>query len=296
MAAIPDIPEWAEPTVDAFLGRRGAGGLSPHTVEAYRRDLAQFFAFCHRAGVEDFGSVDRRLVRRYLAYLNTLGYAPRSVGRKASVVRSFYSDGVRREQWSANPAAEVARPKRPTTLPHAVPERVVRSILDGLDGTDPVSLRDRAILEVLYAGGVRVSELVGLTVDDVGETDMLKVMGKGSRERVVPLGVPAQQALKRYIEAGRPVLAGGHAANALWIGVRGGPLDTRGVRRVVRARAGTFPHAFRHSFATHLLEHGADLRVVQELLGHIDLATTQIYTAVTREHLRATYELSHPRA
>src|SRR5690606_12141930 len=145
------------------------------------------------------------------------------------------------------------------------------------------------------ATGLRISELISLTVDDV-RSGTLTVVGKGGKTRVVPVGAPAREALKRYLESGRSELAGPDAGKLLWVGLRGRPMDTRGARRVVARRAATFPHALRHSFATHLLEGGADLRTVQDLLGHTDLATTQIYTAVSRRHLKETYERSHPRA
>jgi integrase/recombinase XerC len=157
-------------------------------------------------------------------------------------------------------------------------------------------LRDRALLEFLYATGVRVSELADLRIGNVHDQEFVRISGKGSRQRAVPLGRPAREAVGRYLAAGRPRLAGPASGDSLWVGVRGGPMGARTIRRVVRNRAATFPHAFRHSFATHLLEGGADLRAVQELLGHVELATTQIYTAVTRDHLKATYERSHPRA
>jgi integrase/recombinase XerC len=168
-------------------------------------------------------------------------------------------------------------------------------MLDALSGQSPLDLRDRALLEVLYATGLRVSELASLTVTDVARDDFLRVLGKGNKERAVPLSRPARRALRRYLDDGRPHLAKAEAGAALWVGTRGGALDARGVRRVVRNRLGTFPHALRHSFATHLLEGGADLRAVQELLGHVELATTQLYTSVTRQHLKATYERTHPR-
>jgi integrase/recombinase XerC len=167
--------------------------------------------------------------------------------------------------------------------------------IESIDTSDPIGLRDAAIIELLYATGLRVSELATLTLDDVG-ADLISVVGKGGKGRRVPVGKPAQTALERYLEHGRPQLATKSAGNDLWVGLRGGPLGSRGVRRVVARRVATFPHALRHSFATHLLEGGADLRAVQDLLGHTDLATTQIYTAVTREHLRGTYDRSHPRA
>jgi len=271
-------------------------GLSQHTIDAYGRDLGQFTTMCHRLGVERLGDVDRRSVRRFLSQLTTRGYSQRSVARKASAVRAFLEDAARRSMIPANPAAGVPQPKRPGTLPKAIPEPTLRRFLDGLDGTRPVDLRDRALLEVLYGTGLRVSEVAGMTVEDIRDGEFVTVRGKGSKERAVPIGGQAMRATTTYVESGRISLIGPDAGNALWVGVRGGPLDARGIRRVVRQRLGTFPHALRHSYATHLLEGGADLRAVQELLGHSELATTQIYTAVTREHLRKTYERSHPRA
>ncbi|MDP3983905.1 MAG: tyrosine-type recombinase/integrase, partial [Acidimicrobiia bacterium] len=194
-----------------------------------------------------------------------------------------------------NPAAEVGRSKLPERLPRALPSRTVAALLDAVSGDTPVDLRDRAILETLYGTGLRVSELASLQVGD-GTGDMVTVTGKGGRRRAVPLGGAARRALTAYLAKGRPALAKPLAGDALWVGERGGALDPRGIRRVVRERAATFPHALRHSFATHLLEGGADLRAVQEMLGHRDLATTQIYTAVTRHHLRNTYDHTHPRA
>ncbi len=297
MAPIPDVPSWAAPHLDDYLRRlRDERRLSPHTVAAYRRDLAQFLAFVDRAGARSLGDVERRTVRRFLAHLDTRNYARRSIGRKASAARAFLADAARRGLIAANPAAGVPQPKRPRTLPRTVPARSLSALLDGISGTDPEDVRDRALLELLYGTGVRVSEAAGLSVDDFRDFQLLKVVGKGGKERVVPLGRSARDALRAYLEYSRPALAKAGAGRAMWVGKRGGPMDTRGIRRVVRRRAGTFPHALRHAFATHLLENGADLRTVQELLGHVELGTTQIYTAVTREHLRSTYERSHPRA
>ncbi len=269
--------------------------MSPHTIDAYRRDLCQFFDFASRAGVVSLDSVDRRLIRSWLAQLDTRGYARTSVARKSSSVRAFYADGLRRDLVESNPAAALHRPKTPGRLPQALRPAAVATVLDGLIGDDPVDLRDRALLEVLYATGMRVSEAAALTVTAVRDREHLRTRGKGGRDRIVPLGTPAQRALDAWIVRGRPHLLA-TPTDDLWIGVRGGTLDTRGIRRIVRFRFGTHPHAIRHSFATHMLEGGADLRVVQELLGHVDLATTQIYTHVTRDHLRRTYERSHPRA
>jgi site-specific recombinase XerD len=270
-------------------------GLSPHTVAAYERDLGQFAEFCERLGAVDVADVKRRTIRRYMAQLTTRGYSRRSVARKVSAIRSFFTDAARRELVAANPAEGVRQPKRPRSLPKALPSRGLAEMLDNLPGKEPADLRDRAILEVLYASGLRVSELASMQVNDV-DGEMLRVLGKGQKTRVVPINASARTAVARYLAEGRPKLAGEQAYSALWVGVRGGPLDTRGLRRVVQKRLGTFPHALRHSFATHLVEGGADLRSVQELLGHIELATTQIYTSVSRRHLRSTYERSHPRA
>jgi site-specific recombinase XerD len=283
--------------VDAYLGRLVAErGLSPNTIDAYRRDLSQFTTLCHRLGVDRLGDVDRKIVRRFLAQLTTLNYSRRSVARKASAVQAFLEDASRRGDIPANPAAGVPQPRRPGTLPKAIPRATLERFLDDLDGTEPVDLRDRALLEVLYGTGLRVSELAAMTIDDVDGTGFVTVRGKGRKERAVPIGGEALRAAAVYLERGRPTLVGPSTGDALWVGVRGGRLDVRGIRRVVSRRLGTFPHALRHSYATHLLEGGADLRAVQDLLGHSELATTQIYTAVTREHLRRTYERSHPRA
>lgn len=297
MPEIPHPPEWAADPVGAYLDRLAAERhLSPHTIDAYRRDLAQFFVFADRYGHRSLGSVDRITIRRYSAHLATRSYARRSIARKTSAVRSFFADGSRRGLVAANPAAGVASPKRHRSLPRVTSSGVLGRMLDAVEGDHPLDLRDRALLEVLYGTGLRVAEAAALRLGDVAGVDLLRVTGKGNRDRVVPLVGAARRNLDRYLSAGRPELAGAHSGDALWLGVRGGPLGTRGIRRVVRLRLGTFPHALRHAFATHLLENGADLRTVQELLGHIELATTQIYTAVSREHLKATYDRTHPRA
>lgn len=281
----------------AYLDRIAAErGLSANTVDAYRRDLGQFAAFCGRLGIERLDDVDRRTVRRFLAHLTTRGYARRSVARKASAVRTMFEDAARRGMIDGNPAAGVPQPKRPATLPKAVPAATLNRFLDEMVGTEPVDRRDLAILELLYSAGLRVSELTSLRVQDVAGHELLTVTGKGRKQRVVPIGAKARRALDAYLARARDELRSDRVGDSLFVGVRGGPLDERGIRRVVRSRLGTFPHALRHSFATHLLEGGADLRSVQDLLGHNELATTQIYTAVTREHLRETYQRSHPRA
>lgn len=291
-----ETPTIAEAVGDYLERARIERGLSPHTLDAYRRDLDSFATFAGRLDIEDLVDVDRRVVRKFLANLSTRGYAPRSLNRKASSVRTFLNDAASRGIIPANPAATIPLPKRPRSLPRSIPSRALSTALDGIDGTDPIGLRDRAILETLYGAGLRVSELASLTVSDVEGRRFLTVMGKGSKERSIPLTGAAARSIAAYLERGRPVLAGPEAGRSLWVGARGRPLDPRGIRRIVRARIGSFPHALRHSYATHLLENGADLRSVQDLLGHSELATTQIYTAVTRRHMTETYERSHPRA
>lgn len=271
-------------------------GLSPHTLDAYRRDLERFTEYARRYGAVELADIDRRVIRRFIASLSTLGYAPRSVARTSSAVRGFLDDASKRELIISNPAAAVPQPKRPGTLPKAIPSGSLGRMLDAIDGSDPVSIRDRALLECLYGTGLRVSEVASMRVDDVVGRSFLTVDGKGSKQRAVPLSGGVKRAIARYLDGSRDELLAGRSTERLWVGVRGGDLSTRGIRRIARDRLGSFPHALRHSFATHLLENGADLRSVQDLLGHSELATTQIYTSVTRKHLTETYERSHPRA
>jgi site-specific recombinase XerD len=293
---IDDLPVWVQTPVEDYLSRLSiVRRLSSHTIAAYQTDLAQFFQFVDGLGVGGLEFVERRHVRRFLGDLDAAGYARRSLARKASAVRAFFADAVLRGLLASSPVENVGRTKTPERLPRALPARSVSAMLDAIPGDSPLDLRDRAILETLYGTGMRVSELAQMGVSDI-DSDLVTVTGKGGRLRMVPLGRPARRALTDWVERGRPQLAGDAGGEALWVGSRGGPLGTRGIRRVVRDRAATFPHALRHSFATHLLEGGADLRAVQELLGHRDLATTQIYTAVTRQHLRTTYDHTHPRA
>jgi integrase/recombinase XerC len=293
---VPETPGWAHPQVAKYLTRLSdQRGLSPNTIDAYRRDLAQFFDYYDRAGVTTITDIDRRGARRYLAFLDTLGYSKTTTSRKASAIRAFYGDAVLRGLSPVNPFDGVSTPKLGKPLPHALPSRALTAAIDAIDTSDPIGLRDLAVVETLYATGLRVSELASLRVRDVAG-DTIVVRGKGGKVRMVPLGRPAQRALESYLERGRPHLAAETAGQQLWVGARGGPMGPRGLRRAVSKHLATFPHALRHSFATHLLEGGADLRTVQDLLGHTDLATTQIYTAVTRKHLRGMYDQSHPRA
>jgi site-specific recombinase XerC len=283
--------------VDDYLSRSvELRGLSPHTVEAYRRDLNAFVVFSHRYGVTELQDVDRKLVRRFVANLSTRGYAPRTIARRVSAVRAFLGDQTKRDFIETNPAEGVAHPKIPRSLPRSIPQGALADVLDAIDGDEPIDLRDRAVLEVLYGTGLRVSELASLTVASVTSGPFVRVRGKGSKDRTIPIPGQAVRSIERYLKNGRSALLKDEPLDALWIGVRGGALGQRGVRRVVRTRIGSFPHALRHSYATHLLENGADLVSVQDLLGHSELATTQIYTSVTRRHMAETYDRSHPRA
>lgn len=297
MAAIPAVPEWAEEAVQQYLGWLRMGRrLSPHTVHAYRRDIAQFLAFCDKLGRGSLGEVDRGDLRRFFASLHTRGLSRSTVVRKGSSLRSFFNHLHQGGAIPTNPVGAVPAPKAKGKLPVALPPGQLAQAIEAVDGAEPVQLRDRAILELAYAAGLRVSELASLDVPAVQGRDLITVSGKGGRDRAAPVGVPAQRAIERWLEEGRPALAGDHAGQALFVGVRGGRMDPRQIRRMVRSRLGSFPHALRHSFATHLLEGGADLRSVQELLGHASLGTTQIYTSVSNRHLRATHHRTHPRA
>ncbi|MFA5891646.1 MAG: tyrosine recombinase [Actinomycetota bacterium] len=292
--------------LDAFLAHMDAGlGRSPNTVAAYRRDLSQFFEFCARLGVSslDASTTD---IRRFLAQRGTLGDARSTVARKASAVRSFYRFLVlRSKDREDNPALLVASPKRPRRLPRVVKASQVSALLELPPGDDPYGCRDRAILELLYGSGMRVGELVGLNVDsvDFGRRQVC-VLGKGRKERMVPLGEPAADAVHVYLDEARGQLVREQSPNdALFYNRRGKRMGQRDVRAMVTKYVSeaipggkVSPHTFRHAFATHLLDGGADLRSVQELLGHVDLKTTQIYTHVSRERLRKVYDDAHPRA
>jgi len=294
---VPQTPGWAASKLSRYLARLSdQRALSANTIDAYRRDLSQFFDYCDQVGVGDPAEVDRRIARRYLAVLDGLGYSRPTISRKASSIRAFYNDAVLRGHVPVNPFDGVSTPKLQKPLPHALPARSMAAAIDAIDTSDPAGLRDKAIVETLYATGLRISELASLRVGDIAGRDTVTVKGKGGKFRTVPLGRPARVALQRYISDGRPHLVADDSDQSLWVGVRGRPMGSRSLRSSVSKRLATFPHAIRHSFATHLLEGGADLRTVQDLLGHTDLATTQIYTAVTRKHLRGMYDQSHPRA
>jgi integrase/recombinase XerC len=277
---------------------------SPHTVRAYTGDVASLLSHAARLGVTDPDQLDLAVLRSWLARLRTGGAARTTLARRGSAARAFTAWAHRTGLLSADPGGLLATPKGQRPLPDVLRADEAARLVDGADGDEPADLRDRVVLELLYATGVRVGELCGLDVDDVDTARRLvRVLGKGRRERSVPYGAPAQRALDAWLCRGRPQWAAPISGPALLLGRRGGRLDPRTARAVVHARLATVPgapelgpHGLRHSAATHLLEGGADLRSVQELLGHATLATTQIYTHVSGERLRKSYELAHPRA
>jgi integrase/recombinase XerC len=283
--------------------------LSPHTLKSYSEDLLQFLNFLTR---DDFSCagwqmVDHRMVRGFLAHLQEEGMARRSIARKLSAVRSFYRYLKREGAIERDPTVGVVGPKQEHRLPSHLPAPEMEAFLLAPDRSVPRGVRDAAILECLYSSGMRVSELVALNIEDLpGQGDCLTVVGKRQKERLVFLGRSARETLGEYLMLGRPrLLAAGRRpeSRALFLNKNGTRLTDRSVRTIVHRyieeaalTTHATPHTLRHSFATHLLENGADLRSVQELLGHASLATTQIYTHLTGEQLRKVYDAAHPRA
>ncbi len=286
-------------------------GLSPNTLEAYRRDLRRYTSYLLAEGFEDATRVGEEQVSGFVARLSARPFAEgrryraSSVARSLATVRMFHRFLLREGEARVDAAAGVVRPKVPRTLPRPLTVGEVEALLASSGGVaDAAGLRDRAILETLYGAGLRISELVGLDVDEVDlDEGSVRVFGKGRKERVVPLGRYAIAAVAAYLRQSRPALARARSGPALFLNLRGGRLTRQGatgvLKKAARAagiRARVTPHMLRHSFATHLLEGGADVRVVQELLGHAVLSTTQIYTLVTQDRLRREYFQAHPRA
>lgn len=270
--------------------------LSAATVKAYTVDLQGFTRWAERAQLTGPAEVRRLTLRRYLAYLDTRGYGRRTIARRASTLRRYFGWALRQGLVAADPTSGLSAPKGAGRLPRVLSTSEINQLLDA----PPPARRamDDAVLEVLYGSGLRVSELCGLTFDAIDLPGrQLTVWGKGAKQRRVPLSEPAAAALEAWL-AQRSGEGGPEAAVAVFVNRRGRPLTPRDVRRILdrRAASPTNPHALRHSFATHLLDGGADVRAVQELLGHSDLATTQIYTHVSKERLRRVFEASHPRA
>lgn len=276
-------------------------GYSYHTLAAYRCDLNQFFAFCRQEGLSPVTTTAKG-VRRFVLHLGALRLRPASIARKLSALRTFYDYLERQETVATNPAAAVPNLKSEERLPAFLTQEEMARLLTETDDS-PLGLRDRALLELLYATGMRVGEVVRLNLLDVdASSDSLRVRGKGDKERLTFLNPSARLALQVYLQKGRPAFECGKS-DALFLNRRGGRLTARSIQRMLKKRVqgvatrrGLTPHAIRHSFATHLLENGADLRTVQELLGHSSLSTTQVYTHLTAKRLRAVYDKAHPRA
>ncbi|MGY1617646.1 tyrosine recombinase XerC [Geodermatophilus sp. SYSU D00691] len=299
------LPALAE-ALDAFEEHLvSARDLSEHTVRAYVGDVVRLLDHLARRGGGTPDDLDLASLRSWLAKGRTTGHSRATTARSAAAARSFTAWLRRSGRAAEDVGLRLVSPKSHRTLPDVLAPDQARAVLESAAGADePVALRDAVVLELLYASGIRVSELVGLDVDDVDRgRRLLRVLGKGRKERSVPYGVPAERAIEAWLVRGRPALATADSGPALLLGVRGRRLDPREARRVVHSAVRAVPgapdigpHGFRHSAATHVLEGGADLRSVQELLGHASLATTQIYTHVTVERLRAVHAQAHPRA
>jgi len=283
-------------------------GRSAHTVRAYLSDVGSLLTHAVSENAENLADLELGTLRRWLGAQSESGMSRATLARRAATARAFTAWAVREELITADPALRLKAPKREKSLPGVLQQGQVQRLVAGAESAaaegEPMALRNRAMLELLYATGVRVGELAGLDVDDLDpDRRTLRVLGKGNKERTVPYGLPAALAVDDWLRRGRPALAAAESGPALFLGVRGKRVDQRQVRSVVKGlldglgdTSATGPHALRHSAATHLLDGGADLRAVQEILGHSSLATTQIYTHVSVDRLRQSYQQAHPRA
>ncbi len=295
-------PAW-EAALQRFERELRTRGCSPHTLRAYGADLAELAGWATGSGKEP-GELAYRDLRAYAAALSERRLARSSVARKLAAVRSFHDHLTRTGAAPQNPAELLPSPKRGSRLPRVLGPDEIAALLDRIPASGPLEVRDRALFELAYACGLRAEEIVNLDIDAPEfESEAVRVTGKGAKTRIVPMGEPAQRALERYLQAGRPALVANRAEQALFLSRRGRRLSPSDVRRRLErwvreaAVAGhVSPHTLRHSFATHLLEGGADLRSIQELLGHSSVSTTQVYTRVEPARLRTEYARSHPRA
>jgi integrase/recombinase XerC len=304
-----ELPEPLKAALDGFERYLVAErARSTHTVRAYRGDLESLLVFAVKEGTDSLANIDLGLLRRWLGDQSASGLSRATLARRAATARSFTSWALREELLDTDPALRLQAPKRDKTLPGVLQrqqmDRLFADLAQKSATRDPTALRNQAMVEVLYATGLRVGEIASLDVDDLNaERRTLRVIGKGNKERTVPYGVPAAEAVQGWLTSGRPALAASDSGPALFLGARGHRIDQRQVRSVVGRllqalgdTSATGPHALRHSAATHLLDGGADLRSVQEILGHNSLATTQIYTHVSVDRLRNSYQQAHPRA
>ena len=284
-------------------------GRARNTLVAYRRDITVWEGWAADAGIDPVNA-GTEAIELHLSELRSQGRNPASMARSTTALRGLFRFLLSEGTIAGDPTADVRSPRLPRRLPKALDEDQVLALLDSVGGTEPADLRDRALLELLYGTGARISEVVGLSLIDLqGDDGLLRVFGKGSKERLVPLGGPAHMAIDRWLSGtGRPLLAPDRwarrsDAEAVFINTRGGRLSRQGAWAIVHHHAERMglgplvsPHVLRHSCASHMLAHGADIRVVQELLGHVSIATTQIYTKLSQDHLRTSYEQAHPRA
>ena len=275
-------------------------GVSENTLAAYRTDITKFAEFVLPCGLLD---VEQQAIQSYLAYRLDNGFKPRSTARTVSALKRFYQYFIREKQLSYNPMTHIGQPKAGQSLPKTLSEDEVGRLLDAPDLDDPIGLRDKAMLELLYATGLRVSELVGLRIEQINlRQAVVFVKGKGNKERLVPMGEEAQDWIERFIKEGRPQLIK-HATDFVFPSKRGIGMTRQTFWHrikhyaiIAEVKSDLSPHTLRHAFATHLINHGADLRVVQMMLGHSDLSTTQIYTHVAKERLKSLHQAHHPRA
>ena len=258
---------------------------SQNTIKSYNSDIKHYFENTESVG--EFSS--------YLKHLNKNKYSKTSINRKITSIRTFLSWAVDNNYFNQNQIKIVNNLKVEKKLPNVLTSSYINRLLDNLPESSEKDIRDKAILELMYSSGLRVSEVSNLTLNSINKNNSIRVLGKGSKERVLPMTKRAYVTTKKYIETSRPKFENDKSKNYLFLGVRGGQLSDREIRRIVKFRTGTFPHSIRHTFATHLLEGGADLRIVQELLGHNDPSTTQIYTHVSKKQLQKKYKQSHPR-
>lgn len=258
---------------------------SQNTIKSYNSDIKHYFENTESVG--EFSS--------YLKHLNKNKYSKTSINRKITSIRTFLSWAVDNNYFNQNQIKIVNNLKVEKKLPNVLTASYINRLLDSLPESSEKDIRDKAILELMYSSGLRVSEVSNLTLNSINKNNSIRVLGKGSKERVLPMTKRAYVSTKKYIETSRPKFENDKSKNYLFLGVRGGQLSDREIRRIVKFRTGTFPHSIRHTFATHLLEGGADLRIVQELLGHNDPSTTQIYTHVSKKQLQKKYKQSHPR-
>ena len=258
---------------------------SQNTIKSYNSDIKHYFENTESVG--EFSS--------YLKHLNKNNYSKTSINRKITSIRTFLSWAVDNNYFNQNQIKIVNNLKVEKKLPNVLTSSYINRLLDNLPESSEKDIRDKAILELMYSSGLRVSEVSNLTSNSINKNNSIRVLGKGSKERVLPMTKRAYVSIKKYIETSRPKFENDKSKNYLFLGVRGGQLSDREIRRIVKFRTGTFPHSIRHTFATHLLEGGADLRIVQELLGHNDPSTTQIYTHVSKKQLQKKYKQSHPR-